>query len=292
MEIVLWIVGIAGIAVLVVYVVVSGLGGIVELLYNSHIPLPKSFTDYVRRKKVMEAVALLRELSFLAQTGPQRQAATYQTLPPSIGRDLYEKDILETAKSHQIRANIRVGRIRDKRFPYFIDFMEASVNPRELERLARALASFIKDTMASLEHTSPIVFSKIVTPKEGSPTLGFRTGQILNVPCVLFRGAAQPKIAEPGDPLFFFDGAVSQTDSVLLVDDSTTGGTMLLQATEKLRELGALVQHAFVLFEPEGGTAREVLRSNGVELHSAVRVDTAFLSRLTRTRLRLGPLRF
>jgi len=267
-----------GIAVLVIYVVVTGIGGIIELLYNSHIPLPGRFVAYVRQRRVQEAVSLLEELSVLTKIQHQQQAAIFSTIPPSMGRDLYEKDIIEVARAYLLQEDIRVGRVRDKQFPYFIDFMSATTDPRNLERLSRALASFMKDELSRLQDDGAIVFNVLVGMKGGSPSLGLATSRILGIPCTLHR--QDSKIAIPSRPEFFFDGKVAKGDAVVLLDDSTTGGRMFSEATEHIRAVGAQVHHAFVLFEPGGGTARDVLGRMGVTLHSAVVVDEDFLKKL------------
>ena len=173
-----------------------------------------------------------------------------------------------------------MGRIRDKEFSYFIDFMEASVDHREGERLARALASFIKDAMSSLNNDPPISFDAIVVPKGGSPVLGFLVSRVLNCRCILFRGEEHPKIRGEARPEYYLDGVIDPGESVILVDDSSTGGSMMLETVRKLRDIGANVAHAFILFEPAGGTAAEVLQRNEIRLHSIVRVDNEFLKQM------------
>jgi hypothetical protein len=58
--------------------------------------------------------------------------------------------------------------------------------------------------------------------------------------------------------------------TVLLVDDSTTGGSKMLDLAKALAAAGATVTDALVLFEPQGKGARERLRSSNIQLHSIV----------------------
>ena len=147
------------------------------------------------------------------------------------------------------------------------------------------MASFIKDETSSLEHTNPIVFDKIVVPISGSPILGFVLAETLGYPVVLFRGNANPKIRQPcpedmPEGFLYFNGTIKSGERAVLVDDSTTGGAMLDDCIERLREIGVEVHHSFVLFEPEGGGARDRLARKAVELHSIVKMDTEFRDRL------------
>ena len=155
--------------------------------------------------------------------------------------------------------------------------MSASTDFQDVELLARALASFIKDEAGLLDQPHPISFDKVVVPNSGSPILGFLLAQKLNAPCVIFRGN-DPKIHQPHstgfpDSFIYFNGTLNQGETVILVDDSTTGGGVFSECFERLNEIGVDVNHAFVLFEPENGGARSRLAGMGVTLHSIVVLD-------------------
>lgn len=248
-----------GIAVLIVYVVLTGIGGALETLYHSRVPLPEKLTRYLRERRIRETVELLSQLSYLSKAARLRQAAQYQELPASPGKHVYERDIQQTAKTYLRKGQFLVGRVRDKEFRYFIDFMEASTVPRDADRLARALVSFIKDEMASLEQDPPIFFDCVVAPKGGSPVLAFLVARLLGSRCVLFRGADSPKVTRPDQLQHYFDGEIRTGQTAILVDDSSTGGRMLADAIQKLGEMDVAVKHAFILFEPKTGNAREVM---------------------------------
>ena len=107
--------------------------------------------------------------------------------------------------------------------------MSASTEPKDVELLARSLASFIKDETGELKWAHPILFDKIVVPSTGSPILGFVLAQTLGSEVLLFRGDGDPKIRLPlpadlPDSFVHFNGSISKDDHAILVDDSTTGG--------------------------------------------------------------------
>lgn len=68
------------------------------------------------------------------------------------------------------------------------------------------------------------------------------------------------------------EGAISEGDKIVVVDDvATTGGSVIL-AVDELRKKGAIVDDAFVVLDRLEG-AREALAGRGVRLHALADIE-------------------
>ncbi len=273
----------AGIAALVVYVVASAYRDIVETLYDKGIPLPKFIEDTIYSRKKREISHALEEIGIKSHAEPFKQLNQILSITEQRPFMTYAQELEKIIAMNFSNNAAEVGKTYTQRFRYFIDLTGGTTSIQTAERCARILANFIRDEMnrTLTEGSAPIVFNKIVVPKSGSPAIGFLLSQILNLPCVFFRGDNEPKIQTTDSASVFFDGIVSPSDQLILVDDSTTGGRMFIQAIEKIRESKAEVNHAFVLFEPIEKDARGRLSHAGVDLHSIIQMNDETTTRLS-----------
>jgi orotate phosphoribosyltransferase/uridine monophosphate synthetase len=77
------------------------------------------------------------------------------------------------------------------------------------------------------------------------------------------------------------EGHFTEGDTVLLIDDLTTGGSSILETTSLLEENGLKVKDVIVLIDREHGAA-ERLRRHGLHLISILKLDvmlTHYMSR-------------
>lgn len=88
----------------------------------------------------------------------------------------------------------------------------------------------------------------IVTPKGGSPILGYEFAKLLNKPFVLHE-EAERFICKQDDMRKKFDCAkIPKVNSrALIVDDSTTGGRMVCETVDDLRKYGYIVSECLVV---------------------------------------------
>lgn len=266
--------------VVICLIVISSVEDVLDHADRKGIPLLRKLGRRIREKRFENLRDMLRELGLYETLPLHRQVTEMVTIEPVVGEETYRRDVLEICKKHFSEGSVTIGRVAGYEFGYFIDLMSACTDPFDTERLARALSSFIRDEMRMLDPGKPILYDKILVPKDGSVTVGFLLSKILKKPCVFFRGLDDPKIRHPYKPEYFFDGVVSRGDIFILVDDSTTGGRMMVEAASKVREIGGDVKHAFVLFEPIGKGARSRLQENGIELHAITLLDDSFISAL------------
>lgn len=161
-----------------------------------------------------------------------------------------------------------VGRTRTTSFPYYIDAMSATLREEFASTGARLIS---RKLILEYDHRMP-EFDLVVGIKDGSPLLAAHVSRIIGKPLVLHRGPQDPKpLMEGGET--FFDGAIESRSSCLIVDDSSTGGRMVLDCIGALANRGAVATAVAVLFEPLGKNARRRVENRNVKFVSCVAID-------------------
>ncbi len=171
------------------------------------------------------------------------------------------------------QAIFRVGKRQAVLLPQFIDLMSASTDPNKSVLMAQMLSSYIQ------KHPS-LTFDFIVTPKNGTPILGYELAKLLQVPCI-FHVDSQEKFTctDTHDEFYIYSKfdvssreIVSKYSKALIVDDSTTGGRKVTNLVSDLRSLHCEVNDCLVIFEPTAKEVRETLNQIGITLHSIEKV--------------------
>lgn len=167
----------------------------------------------------------------------------------------------------------RVGKRQTVLLTQFIDLMSASTDPNKSVLMAQMLSSYLH------QHPS-ITFDFIITPKNGTPILGYELAKLLQVPCVFHVNSQEKFTCNDNQHDFFiyskFDvssrAILSKYSKGLIVDDSTTGGRKVKDLVVDLRSARCEVSDCLVIFEPTAKEVRETLNQIGITLHSIEKV--------------------
>ena len=167
---------------------------------------------------------------------------------------------------------VSVGKIRQTELNYYIDLIGHTCDSSTAVAYARLLSSYWVDTIENTQLVKSPNIDFVVTPKGGSPILGYEFSKVINKPFVLHELTDRFKSEEDDMRKRFNCSQIPEKgQTALIVDDSTTGGRMVLSAIEDLRKYGYNVTDCLVVFEPQQKDARKKLSDQEVNLRSIVR---------------------
>ncbi len=181
-----------------------------------------------------------------------------------ITEPAYKVRLRQLLAEDTLVGKVNIGETRTFSSDEFIDVMGGSTS------MVRSL-EYAKILNTHVDIESIDMFDIVATPKTGSPILGYEFSRLVKKPLVL--GVLKKLDDASGNMGFhacldFPVGLSLSGKNVLLVDDSTTGGRKMLDLATMLRDAGATVTDALVLFEPQGKRARESLAKKSITLHS------------------------
>ncbi len=166
-----------------------------------------------------------------------------------------------------------VGKSNSYKYSEFVDIIGSSVDSNNAKQFARLLSTFANKRNLN--------FDIVVTPKFGSPILGYEFAKLVNKKFMLYAGERDyalekdctsegNKWYKDGHDKFDFPKSNDFTykKRVLIVDDSTTGGSKIIAISSALQKLGFEVSDVLVLFVPKGKNVERRLREHDLILHS------------------------
>lgn len=229
---------------------------------------------WVRKKfrinKSQDTLEVLKELGI--NTNMYKRKNAIVGIPRDYNKESIQKDIEKKLNELIIDKKVSVGRGRKTELNYYIDLIGHSCNQECAQAYARILISYWADKVENSQEVKNPVIDFVVTPKGGSPILGYEFSKLMNKPLVLHEEEARFD-SEKDDMRKWFDCAVipPKGSKALIVDDSTTGGRMVLKVIEDLRKYGYDVSECLVVFEPQNKDARKKLSDQEVNLISIVK---------------------
>lgn len=194
---------------------------------------------------------------------------TALSFPSSAGPEDVVKSVRAELDKHKIDEPRTVGRQQTTTLQPYYDVIGTTCDPDSAEFFAMMLSSYWKHHSADPNIVRNPEFDFVVTPKGGSPILGYEFAKVIEKPFVLHEQS--PRFRDNNDDMrkWFDCSEVPPKGKIaLIVDDSTTGGTMVRKTIEHLREYGYAVHTCFVVFEPLVKDARSQLRQDNVQLVS------------------------
>ena len=150
---------------------------------------------------------------------------------------------------------------------YYVDLMEAALQPQDLSLLATIAAQYV----ASCELGS---FTVLAGVKMGNPVLTAATASRLSKRCVLAKEIFTPRSGYP------FDGCIDADDRTVLFDDISSDGAFLRNCVRYLRIQGAHVSDVVTLVDRKEGDSRAILEEEHCQLHAMITIDDADIEAL------------
>lgn len=230
--------------------------------------LPKKIRKKLLLNKMDNELALLQEM------GINREQYRRVNLALKYPRKFSGQDIkaaaLEVMEKFKITKSVSVGHHRLTEVKYYYDLIGATCDGEIAEYFAHILSTYWAFCMEDVNRIYKYEYDFIVTPKGGSPILGYEFSKLAEKPFVLHEEGKRFSGEEDMRTIFDCNIIPEKGTTALIVDDSTTGGTMVCNAICDLRKYGYQVYTCLVIFEPKNKNARERLSDVGVQLVSIV----------------------
>ena len=233
--------------------------------------LPIFISRFVFKNRVDEIKSILSEMG--VDFREQKKKRFFYKLSSFFKSDDEIGDqVKEIISRHLKTGGFEVGKTKSFKVDEYADLMSGSCDPRDAELIARCLSTYLRLNYASFSSAD---FDFVVTPKSGSPFIGYEFSKLISKPLVL-HDCNEVKYRSSSDKLNAisrFDCAVEIKSGMvgLVVDDSTTGGRKVNSLVNDLRNLGCVVSDCLVVFEPQGKNGSNLLSTNGVRLHSIIK---------------------
>lgn len=187
--------------------------------------LPGWIRKRFRINKSQDTLEVLKELGISTNMYKRKNAIV--GIPRDYNQDNIQKDIEKKLKELTIDKKVSVGKIRKTELNYYIDLIGHSCSQECAQAYARILTSYWADIVENSQDVKNPVIDFVVTPKGGSPILGYEFSKLMNKPLVLHEEEARFD-CEKDDMRKWFDCAVipPKGSKALIVDDSTTVSTL------------------------------------------------------------------
>lgn len=239
--------------------------------------LPDKISRWLIRNKLSTSLEVLK--AFGIDTNKYKRHIISSDIPAFINHSDLEKNLRECLKEITIKEGVNVGKTETIHSNYFIDLIGTSANSEAAELYARYLATYWKRIIIDNSIVQNPSFDFVVTPKLGSPLLGYKFSKLFNKPFVLhlIESKFQSQTDNPKKIFDFGKSIPNSATTALLVDDSATGGRKIIKAIEDLRKYGYMVTDCLVVFEPTIKNVHERLKDRGVTLHSIIKIGEDFI---------------
>lgn len=216
------------------------------------------------------ALSMLREVGIDIEHYKRSNRAL--AFPQSIKKSEIISSAEKGLEKFKIEKQYAVGLHRPTTLKYYYDLIGGTCDSNNAEYFAQLLSSFWAANSADRSVVTDPDFDFVVTPKSGSPILGYEFAKLINKPLVLHEPTKRIKNSKDDMRTWFNCSEIPEPGSTaLIVDDSTTGGEKVSEAIKHLRDYNYIVHTCLVVFEPRVKDARTRLNSLSVQLVSLVK---------------------
>ena len=250
----------------VLALIILGIGSLIQLLDAMGL-FPPKIRNYLRLNRTKETIDVLKEYGINPDLYKRHNIAI--GIPRDYSKNTVENDTRKKLEETKIGIDVSVGKIRKTELSYYIDLIGHTCKPECAVAYARLLSSYWATVIEDASIVQNLHIDFIVTPKSGSPILGYEFSKLVKLPLVLHEDEDRFDCAQDDMRKRFDCAEVPPKGSrALIVDDSTTGGRMVLSAVDDLRIYGYDVSECLVVFEPCQKDARQKLNQHGIQLLS------------------------
>ncbi len=256
--------------VIYTFIVVSAIGTIISL-FDTFLFLPKKLKDKIVKNRLQESIEILKEFGIKPEIYTKTNIAS--KIDAEVTGDL-RAQVNTTLNNFKEDIPVNIGKINSKPLKYYIDLIGASTNPKNSELFARYLTTFWRETVTSNTSVKNLEFDFVVTPKQGSPIIGYEFARKMEKPFIIY--SREEKFSTADDNFkkhFDCEEIPPKGKTAIIVDDSTTGGRMMKEVIKALKSNGYTITECLVIFEPTVKDARGILQGLGVNLHSIVKIN-------------------
>ncbi len=237
--------------------------------------MPEGISKRLRKNRNSDVIMALKDLG--VDFHEERRSRLFKKIYSFLRSEKeFEDRVSGDLRRDTLNGPFLVGQRHEVSIKKFIDVMSAVCNEKKAVVYARYLSTFFYKTVCVDNGFNENEFDFIVTPKSGSPILGYEFSKIIGKPLVLHNHKEQKYRMvdhEQKKGAFDADFTIAPGMKALIVDDSTTGGGKVIEAIKDLREQGCKVENCVVLFEPQAKNVSEILKNYNVKLHSIVKVS-------------------
>lgn len=229
--------------------------------------LPPQIRKVLRINRADDSLELLRELG--VDIDRYKRNNVKFNYPQNLSEESIKDTTDEALKKYTIQRKVNVGRKRKTELPYYIDLIGATCDSENALYFANLLSSFWHTELTNGRSIPQFEFDFVVTPKDGSPILGYEFSKLIEKPFILHESKSRfSGIDNDMRSVFDCEYVPSKGSTALIVDDSTTGGSMVCQVIDDLRKYHYNVHTCLVVFEPQFKNARTRLSEKQVDLIS------------------------
>lgn len=192
--------------------------------------------------------------------------------PKSIRASEIASSTEKGLEKFKIEKQYAIGHRRPTTLSYYYDLIGGTCDSNTAEYFAQLLSSFWAVNSADKGVVTDSDFDFVVTPKDGSPLLGYEFAKLVKKPFVLHEGIKRFQNNLDDMRTWFNCSKIPKPGSTaLIVDDSTTGGKMVSDTIDHLREYNYAVHTCLVVFEPRIKDARTRLNNKFVQLVAIIK---------------------
>ncbi|CEN89846.1 orotate phosphoribosyltransferase [[Clostridium] sordellii] len=232
--------------------------------------MPKKLKKKLKLNRAEDTLDVLKDMGIDIES--YRRKISSINFPKDYSNESLEKIVSEELNKIKMNKKISVGRTRPTKLDYYIDLIGHSCNPDTACGFARYLSTYWSENCNNSTLIANPLFDFVVTPKGGSPILGYEFAKLINKPFVLHELRVRFQDNKDDKRAYLNCAELPEEGSTaLIVDDSTTGGAMVIETINNLRKYGYNVSDCLVVFEPQSKDARKKLRDKQVNLVSIVK---------------------